>query len=85
MKARARKLAWMLSAAMVFTTVNPGMAAMASEEQEVVEHGTDETIEGSSDSTAEEETAEPEMQEGSLENEAENDGEIVEDITVAEA
>lgn len=84
MKARARKLAWMLSAAMVFTTVNSGMAAMASEEQEVVEYGTDETTEGSSDSTAEEETVEPEMQEGSLENEAENDGEIVEDITVAE-
>ena len=58
MKSRTRKLAWLLSATMVFTSVNPGMMVMASEENEMVEQGADEVT----DPLAEEEESEEEIQ-----------------------
>ena len=43
MKSRTRKLAWLLSATMVITSMNPGMMAMASEETDVIEQMVEET------------------------------------------
>ena len=45
MKSRTRKLAWLLSATMVITSMNPGMMAMASEETDVIEQTVEETSE----------------------------------------
>ena len=45
MKSRTRKLAWLLSATMVITSMNPGMRAMASEETDVIEQTVEETSE----------------------------------------
>ena len=42
MKSRTRKLAWLLSATMVFTSVNPGMITMAAEENEAMEQSVEE-------------------------------------------
>ena len=77
MKARTRKLAWLLSATMVFTSVNPGMMAMASEENEVIEQTTEEAA----DPVVEEEAATEEALE---EAEVPEDVELEEEITVAE-
>ena len=63
MKSRTRKLAWLLSAAMVFTTVNPGMTVVASEENEVVEQTTEEAAEQEEEITDSEETEETELTE----------------------
>ena len=53
MKARTRKLAWLLSATMAFTGVNPGMTVMASEEPVVQEQAAEELDE---ETVSEEET-----------------------------
>ena len=75
MKSRTRKLAWLLSAAMVFTSVNPGIAVMAAEENEIMEQSVEEetaSAAGEGIALTEEEAEEAEVLE---------DGDIEEDIT----
>ena len=67
MKARTRKLAWLLSATMVFTGVNPGMTVMASEEP-VVQEQTEEELD--------EETVSEEETEDEAETEVEDLGDL---------
>lgn len=67
MKSRTRKLAWLLSATMVLTTVNPEMMVMASEEPEAVEQTVDETV----DSETEEMTLEEDESEDVITEEEE--------------
>lgn len=78
MKSRTRKLAWLLSATMVITSVNPGMMAMASEETDVIEQMVEETT----DPVVEEEAVP--VEEYLEEAEVSEDEEIEEEITIAE-
>ncbi len=78
MKSRTRKLAWLLSATMLFTSVNPGMITMAAEENEAMEQ----SVEEETASVAEEGVASTE--EEPEEAEALEDEEIEEDIVAAE-
>ena len=75
MKSRTRKLAWLLSATMVITSMNPGMMAMASEETDVIEQTVEETSE---DQIAEETLSE---EAGETENISEDDVDLMEEIT----
>ena len=78
MKARTRKLAWLLSATMAFTGVNPGMTVMASEEPVVQEQAAEEL---------DEETVSEEETEDEAETEVEDLGdlEIQEEVSVEES
>ena len=78
MKARTRKLAWLLSATMAFTGVNPGMTVMASEEPVVQEQAAEEL---------DEETVSEEETEDEAETEVEDLGdlEIQEEVSVEDS
>ena len=73
MKSRTRKLAWLLSATMVFTSVNPGMMAMASEENDVIALNVEEQDELITETAVGEEAAEGEST-------SELDGDLIEDV-----
>lgn len=74
MKSRTRKLAWLLSATMVFTSVNPGMMAIASEENDSIALNVEETEETITD------TAVMEEDDGEIETISELDDDLIEDV-----